>query len=143
MSLLCLQQLATTEQMHHHTIYHTRSSSLGLSNSGVLSLLPSVIAMQSTMPPMSPIMLYKVSCSKHPDYVRMLLQEVFTSGASPCRHSPSMVGHRAENLEVGLQILAEVHDGCDVAAAVTVIGRGPDSHNVLVFEMILSMVSFC
>jgi hypothetical protein len=33
-----------------------------------------------------------------------------------------MLGHSAEDLELLLEIFAEVHDRCDVAAAVAVIG---------------------
>jgi len=48
-----------------------------------------------------------------------------------------VIGHRAENLEIWLEILAEGHDGRDVAAAVAVVGRGPDGDNFLGLEVVL------
>ena len=48
-----------------------------------------------------------------------------------------MIRHSAKYLEIGLEILAQVHDGSDIATAVTVIRCRPDSDDVLVFEVIL------
>lgn len=48
-----------------------------------------------------------------------------------------MVWHRAEDVEVGLEVFAQVHDGRHVSAAVAVVGSRPDCHNIPVFEMVL------
>lgn len=54
-----------------------------------------------------------------------------------------MIGHSAEDLELGLlrQILAVSHDGRDVAAAVAVVRRRPHRHDILgckvVFEALV------
>ena len=54
-----------------------------------------------------------------------------------------MVWHRVENLEVGLQVLFQIHNGGYVTAAVTIVGGRPDGDDVLVLEMILRRVSTC
>ena len=46
-----------------------------------------------------------------------------------------MLGHGGEDGEFGLQVLADVHDGCDVTAAVAVVGSGPDGDDGFVLEM--------
>jgi len=48
-----------------------------------------------------------------------------------------MIRHRREDLELWLQVLAQVHNGRNVSAAVAVVGRRPDSDDILVFEMVL------
>lgn len=48
-----------------------------------------------------------------------------------------MVWHRGEDLKLWFEILAEVHDGRDVTAAVTVVGCRPDGDDVLVLEVVL------
>ena len=48
-----------------------------------------------------------------------------------------MIRHSAEDLELLLEVLAKVHDGRDVSAAVAVIGSGPDGDDVFVFEVVL------
>jgi hypothetical protein len=48
-----------------------------------------------------------------------------------------VVRHSTEDLELLLEVLAKVHDGSDVSAAVAVIGCGPDGDDVLVFEVVL------
>lgn len=48
-----------------------------------------------------------------------------------------MVWHGRKDLEFGLEILAQVHDGRDVTTTVTVVGGRPDSDNVLVLEVVL------
>lgn len=69
------------------------------------------------------------------------LQEVFTSASSALGHRPTVVGHGAEDLERRLQVLSKVHDGSDVAAAVAVVGGGPDGDDIFVFEVVLWYVS--
>lgn len=48
-----------------------------------------------------------------------------------------MVRNSREDLELRLEILTEIHDRSNIAAAVTVVGGGPDRHDILVFEMVL------
>jgi hypothetical protein len=43
----------------------------------------------------------------------------------------------AEDLEFLLEVFAKIHNGGDVAATVAVVGGGPDSHDVFVFEVVL------
>lgn len=52
-----------------------------------------------------------------------------------------MIRHSAEYLKIRLQILAQIHYGCDIAATVTIVGCGPNGNNVFVFEMVLRIVS--
>ena len=65
------------------------------------------------------------------------LQKVLAPRTPTRRYGSFVVGHGAEDLEIGLQILAEVHDGSDVAAAVTVIWCRPNGNDVFVFEVVL------
>ena len=48
-----------------------------------------------------------------------------------------ILGNGTEDAEFGGQILADVHDGCNIAAAVAVVGSGPDGDNGLVLEVVL------
>ena len=48
-----------------------------------------------------------------------------------------MIGNSTEDLEFWLEVLAQVHDGSDVSAAVAVVRSGPDGDDVLVLEMVL------
>lgn len=52
-----------------------------------------------------------------------------------------MVRYGAEDLEARLQVLFQVHNGSDIAAAVAVVGSGPYRHDILVLEMVLYTVS--
>ena len=47
-----------------------------------------------------------------------------------------MIRHRTEDLEIWLQFLSHGHDGSYVAAAITVIRRGPDRNDVLRREVV-------
>ena len=69
------------------------------------------------------------------------LQKVLSPATTPSRHRTAMVGYGAENLEFLLEVLAQVHDGRDVAAAVAVVGSGPNGNDVFVFEVVLLCVS--
>jgi hypothetical protein len=42
-----------------------------------------------------------------------------------------------EDAELGVQILADIHDRSDVTASVAVVGRGPDRNHRLLGEVIL------
>lgn len=99
---------------------------------------PSAAIVHSPVPPVS--MIRGFPGLHRPEaqlYTHMPSKEVFTTGTSTGGYSASMVRHSAENLEVWLQILTQIHDGSDIATSVAVIGRGPDSDNILVFEMVL------
>jgi hypothetical protein len=48
-----------------------------------------------------------------------------------------VVWHRRKDLELWLEILAQVHDRRNITTTVTVIGSRPYSDNVLVLEMVL------
>ncbi len=52
-------------------------------------------------------------------------------------HGSMLVWHGAEDAEPYIEVLADVHDGRDIAAAVTIIWSGPDRDHVSVFEMVL------
>jgi hypothetical protein len=69
--------------------------------------------------------------------VSQILQKVFAAAASAGGDGSAVVWDGAEYLEFLLQVFAEVHDGGDVAAAIAVVGGGPDSHDVFVLEVVL------
>lgn len=73
--------------------------------------------------------------------VQQKLQEVFTARPSSCGHGSPMIRYGAEDLETGFEIFFQIHDGCYVAAAVTIVGGRPDGNDVFVFEVILQAVS--
>lgn len=50
------------------------------------------------------------------------LQEVLSATSPPSWDSTLMVGNSTEDLEFWLEVLAQVHDGSDVSAAVAVVG---------------------
>lgn len=64
-------------------------------------------------------------------------QKVLAPAPSPGRHSPPLIRHGAKDRELGVEVLGDVHDGRDVAAAVAVIWCGPDCHDVFLFEVVL------
>ena len=49
-------------------------------------------------------------------------------------------GNGGEYGELWIQVFLEVHDRCNVAAAVAVVGSAPDSDDGLVFEVPLYVV---
>lgn len=66
------------------------------------------------------------------------LQEVLTTSTSPRRDRSTMIRHGREDFEIRLQLIrVQGHDTRDVAAAVAVIRRRPDSHDILRLEMVL------
>ena len=48
-----------------------------------------------------------------------------------------VVGHGREDLELGLEVAVDAHDGRHVAAAVAVVRRGPDGDDRVLREVIL------
>jgi hypothetical protein len=60
---------------------------------------------------------------RYEDMQAVYLQEVLARASPACWNCTSVIGNRAENLEVWLEILTECHDGRHVAAAVAVVGR--------------------
>ena len=73
-------------------------------------------ALSQTSPDQYTVVIKDQTCQAY------ILQEVLARASPACWNCTPVVGHRAENLEVWLQILAERHDGGDVAAAVAVVG---------------------
>ena len=69
------------------------------------------------------------------------LQEILPSSTASSRYCTAMIGHGTEDLELLLEVFAEVHDGSDVPAAVAVVGCRPYRDDVLVFEVVLKHVS--
>ena len=63
------------------------------------------------------------------------LEEVVVAAAGSSGHSALIVGHGGEDVEAGLEVFAEVHDGGDVTAAVAVIGGAPHGDNGFILEM--------
>jgi hypothetical protein len=72
--------------------------------------------------------------TRKPPHTR--LEEVLAAAAAAGGHRAPMIGHGGEDLELGLEVFAQIHNGGDVAAAVAVVGCGPDRHDVLVFEVV-------
>jgi len=52
-----------------------------------------------------------------------------------------MLGNGAENRELGIQVLAQRHDGRNIPTPVTVIRRGPDGYNVVILKVVLPMLA--
>ena len=65
----------------------------------------------------------------------LLLKKVVVTATSAGRHGAHVVGHGRKDVELGLQILAQLHDGGDIAAAVAVVGGAPHGGHGLVLEM--------
>lgn len=63
------------------------------------------------------------------------LQEVFRAAIRRRRDVTVSFGNGGEDCEFRLEVLSEVHDGGDVAAAVAVVGCAPDGDDGLVFKM--------
>lgn len=63
------------------------------------------------------------------------LEEILGAPPSGRGDSTLVVGHGGEDREVWVEVLAEVHNGGDVAAAVTVIGSAPYCNHRFVFEV--------
>jgi hypothetical protein len=68
-------------------------------------------------------------------------KEVISCTSTTSWNSSLIFGYRTEYTELGAEVFANVHDGCDVAAAVTVVGCGPDCYDRLLGEMVLRFVS--
>lgn len=47
-----------------------------------------------------------------------------------------MIRHGRKDLKFWLEVLAQIHNGGDVSAAVAVVWRGPDGDDVFVFEVV-------
>lgn len=65
-------------------------------------------------------------------------KEIFTGVASSCRDGTLIFRDGRKDTELGVQILADVHDRSHVTAAIAVIRSRPDSDNGLLREVILS-----
>lgn len=67
-------------------------------------------------------------------------KEILAASTSACRNRSPLVRHSAEDGKLGVELLVKIHDGRNIAAAVTVVWRRPDRHDILVLEVILSIV---
>jgi len=65
------------------------------------------------------------------------LQEVLSCTTTTGWDSALVFWNGAEDAELWVQILADVHDRSNITAAVAVIGCGPDGNNGLLGEVIL------
>jgi len=63
------------------------------------------------------------------------LKEILGAPPGGRRDSALVVGHGREDREAWVQVLAEVHDGGDVAAAVAVVGSAPYCDDGFIFEV--------
>ena len=52
----------------------------------------------------------------------VLSQEVVSGTAAVGGYGTQILGNGAEDAESGVQVFVDVHDGCNVAAAVAVVG---------------------
>jgi hypothetical protein len=64
-------------------------------------------------------------------------QKVLSSPLPSRRHSPAMIWHSREDLEIWLKIFAQRHDRSDIPATIAVIRSRPNGHDVLRGKMIL------
>ena len=69
------------------------------------------------------------------DPIMSRLKEILGASASSCRNSTLVVRYRREDREARVEVFAEVHDGCYVAAAVAVVGSTPDCDDGFVLEV--------
>lgn len=67
------------------------------------------------------------------DYIS---QEILGAATGGRRNGPLFVGNRRKDGEFRIHVLGQIHNGRHVAAAVAIIGRRPDGHNVLGLEVI-------
>lgn len=65
------------------------------------------------------------------------LQKVIAGTATAGGDRALILGDGAEDAEFGVEVFADVHDGGYVAAAVAVVGSGPDGHDGLLGEVVL------
>lgn len=65
-----------------------------------------------------------------------LLQEIFAPASTACRYGSLVIGNGREYLELGLEVFAKVHNGGNIAAAVTVVWRRPHRYDILVLEVV-------
>jgi len=63
------------------------------------------------------------------------LKEILGAPPRGRRDGTLVVGHGREDREAWIEVLAEVHDGGDVAAAVAVVRSAPDCDDGFVFEV--------
>lgn len=64
-------------------------------------------------------------------------QEIIAWSSPACRHMPQLIGHRREDAKSRVKVFIDSHDGCNIAAAVTIVGSGPNSHDRVLWEVIL------
>lgn len=65
-----------------------------------------------------------------------MLQKVLAAARPRGWHVPLVIADCTEELEGGLQVVTNLTDRCQVTTSVTIVGRTPDSDDVLVREVI-------
>ncbi len=81
--------------------------------------------------------------SKHTNTQRLnfprlaFLQKVLAPPSSTGRHSPPVIGYSGKDLKFRFQVLPKIHDGSNIAAAVTIVWSRPDGDYIFVFEVVL------
>jgi hypothetical protein len=68
-------------------------------------------------------------------------QEVLAPRAPTSGYSSLVIRYGAEDLEVRLEILAQVHYRSDVATAVAIVRCRPHGDDVFVFEVVLDLLA--
>lgn len=56
-------------------------------------------------------------------------QEIISSSTTIGRYGASLIGNGAEDAKPRIQIFADIHDGCNIATAVAIVGSRPDSND--------------
>ena len=78
------------------------------------------------------------SPERHPDIMRVvILQKVVASATTSSRNSTLVLGNGTEDAELGVEILANVHDRRNIPTAIAVVGCGPDCNYRLLGEVVL------
>jgi hypothetical protein len=80
-----------------------------------------------------------VSCPMHRmlKYRSNFSKEVVRRSTASSRNVSHVIGNSREDTELGVEILVNGHDGCNVTTAVAVVGGGPDSDDGVLGEVIL------
>jgi hypothetical protein len=74
--------------------------------------------------------------------VRHQLQKVVASAATPSWNRTLVFGNGTEDAEFRAEIFANVHDRCNIAAAITVVRCRPDRNNRLLGEVVLQKLAY-
>lgn len=70
-------------------------------------------------------------------YISNSLKEVVGGSTASSRNVSHVIGNCREDAELGIEVLINGHDRCNITTAVTVVGSGPDSDDGVLGEVIL------